>query len=162
MGPTQIKEEGNHTYIHTNTRINSLAHDWFRQCICDTRPMAFPVFCLRPFSNIHITLSAQASVYLCVCVFECASSEDVWECDLGLLQTDCLDTAFSCLTELSGMLLYEKKSPASMHERTRVLYLYSPSDTAAIPPTATTPPTPQLYTLPLFVSHKLQHMCTGM
>lgn len=75
MGARQIKREVNrtctthtvHTQTHKPTRISSLVHDWCRQCICDTRPVFFQV-CPSPFSNIHITLSAQASVYLYVCV----------------------------------------------------------------------------------------------
>lgn len=57
----------------------------------------------------------------CVCFFRVC----VWEIgglghDLGLPQRDCLDTAFFCLTELSGMFRYgEKKADkdgACMHE----------------------------------------------
>lgn len=70
--------------------------------------MAFYSFFLpRFYLKYSSTLSAQTSACVNVFVFfpEYVSGGCVW-CDLGLPQRDCLDTAFSCLTELSGMLRY--------------------------------------------------------
>lgn len=92
--------------------------------ISDPWPVPFFFFCcLSPFSNIYIILSAQVCMLLnaCVCFSECVSGRlGGLGHDLGLPQRDCLDTAFFCLTELSGMFRYgEKKADkdgACMHE----------------------------------------------
>ncbi len=95
------------------------------------------------------------TVYVCVCVFLNVRLEKGDACDLGLPQRDCLDTAFSCLTELSGMLRYGKKEK-KQNNPVRVCmsaHLYSPSDNAAIRLTFSPPPHP--------VSHGLQLMRTA-
>lgn len=99
--------------------------------------MAFPVFCFSPFSNIHITLSAQASICLCMCVCDFQSVRlGGLGGTRGFPQRGCLDIAVSCLTELSGMLRYGDKKRVCTSAR-----LCSPTaDAAAVPSHLPRPP----------------------
>ena len=106
-----------HRRTLTHSLISSLGHDWCRQCICDIKPVAFAVFAsvlfqifisfclLRLFVSLCVCLCVCVYIYVCVCV--CVY---ICVCVCLCLQRDCLDTAFSCLTELSGILQYGKKT----------------------------------------------------
>lgn len=107
MSTRQIKREVKHAYaVHTHiyTRISSLVRGWCRQCISDIRPIVCS-YCLSPFSNIHITAQASICLFMYACVFLSVCLSACGRGELGFSQRDCLDIGFSCLTELSGMLL---------------------------------------------------------